>query len=57
MWHDITTEFPANLTFCWVRRFWFSKAFQATFRTATMDFLLDNGSTIPWYFISRWRAV
>jgi hypothetical protein len=56
-WYNLPTDFPADGATVWVRRFINSVPFQATYTAATDTFATSDGHVLPWYMITRWRAL
>jgi len=55
-WYSLPDEFPEDEQVVWVRRtYWFATAFLAEFSIAGQNFTTDDGYTIPWYEVARWR--
>jgi hypothetical protein len=57
VWKSMPEEFPADDQTVWCRRWWFSAPFQAVWSASTQLFTIDAVWTIPWYNVSRWRAL
>jgi len=55
MWHSLPDLFPDDAATVWVRRYYFSNPFLATFSVANQEFTSATGYTLPWWAISRWR--
>jgi hypothetical protein len=41
----------------WIRRWWFSDPFKATWTLATQQFTSLSGLILPWWFVARWRPL
>ena len=55
-WKEIPQEFPTDGAEVWVRRMDFWEGFLATWDATAGTFTIDNGLTMPWYSVSRWKA-
>jgi hypothetical protein len=55
-WFEVPQHFPEDGLECCVRRIYFAAAFDAVWDASAGCFVLDNGYTIPWFMVARWKV-
>lgn len=58
-WYALPDVFPVDGATVWCRRFaWMASPFKATWAAAAGEFTTVVGAwVLPWYFVTRWRAL
>jgi hypothetical protein len=54
-WHSLPAEVPEDLESVWVRTWWYSTPWLATWSESAATFTSTSGLVIPWYMVARWK--
>jgi hypothetical protein len=61
VWHELPRDQPEHMQECWVRTWWFTAPFRATWYHIDEELgwiptdLVDGG--VPWFLAPFWRAL
>jgi len=55
LWHEMPGEVPVDEEVVWVRRFWYTPPWLATWSEAAATFTSSTGLVLPWYEVARWK--